>query len=303
MHVHAFDLPVEQFEDLGGDGGDRVAVGEAVEQDDELVAAPARHGVFGAHRGGEAAGHVLQHEVAAVVAETVVDALEAVEVDEQHRHHAARAGTAGDRPLQPVEQQAAVGQPGEGVVGGFVAQPLGGGDALGDVVEGQHRAAFVAGDGGEGQGEHVAGAVGAGPGQGRGQRDLPAVGEAAPEELAEPGGFGGEAAQQGPDRLSAEFGQAGAEQPPGHRVHEHDGALAIDGDHPVGDGAQGGVGLAMGPLQVPPGFHEAQHQRQQVPRDEAPRRRGGGHPHLCLPEQHAAGGEGQQQPAGGEGNP
>jgi hypothetical protein len=70
------------------------------------------------------------------------------------------------------------------VVGGLVDQASGGGDALGDVVEGQHGAALVAVDGGEGDGEHVAGAV-AGPGQRAGELELAAAGDAALDERLE----------------------------------------------------------------------------------------------------------------------
>ena len=51
----------------------------------ELVAAEARHGVAGAQAAGEPSADLLQQLVAGVVAERVVDLLEAVEVHQQHR--------------------------------------------------------------------------------------------------------------------------------------------------------------------------------------------------------------------------
>ena len=297
-HVHAVDLPVEQFEDLGGDGGDRVAVGEAVEQDDELVAAPARHGVFGAHAAVRA-GDVLQHEVAAVVAETVVDALEAVEVDEQHCHHAARAGTAGDRPLQPVEQQAAAGQPGEGVVGGFVAQPLGEATLSVTSWKASTGAAFAVD--GVGSGSVSMRRAPSALVQARGAGSvtcLPSVMQRQ-EELAEPGGFGGEAAQGGrPAARRVRPGLAPSSRPatgfmkrrPCHRPETT----------PVGDGrrvASAWRGPAAGCAGCPTRRSTSV---SRCPHDPPSPRRG--HPPV-PPEQHAAGGEGQQQPAGGEGNP
>jgi len=50
----------------------------------ELVAAQARHGVPGAHHGGQAAADGHEQVVADLIAERVVDLLEAVEIDEEH---------------------------------------------------------------------------------------------------------------------------------------------------------------------------------------------------------------------------
>ena len=70
-----------------------------------------------------------EQEVAAAMAEGVVDLLEAVEVDDHHRGPLALASRAVDRLLDAVVEQAPVGQAGERV-----------GDRLGDVLpEGQPR--------------------------------------------------------------------------------------------------------------------------------------------------------------------
>ena len=74
------------FRDRLGLAGDvfRFAA-ETFQQDDELVAAVAGHRVASArHARPEAQRNLLQQHVALVVAERVVEALEAVEVDEQH---------------------------------------------------------------------------------------------------------------------------------------------------------------------------------------------------------------------------
>ena len=109
-----------------------------LEQHGELVAAHARDGVAGAQRGVEAERDRLQQLVAGVVAERVVDHLEAVEVEEEHR--GARAGPAAacspQRLLQPVEEQRAVRQPRERVVQRAVLQPLDRAAVVGGVADG-----------------------------------------------------------------------------------------------------------------------------------------------------------------------
>ncbi len=99
-------------------------VDEVLAQDHELVAAEAGHGVAGAQGHGQALGDAHQQPVAQAVAEAVVDHLEVVEVEEQHRHPPVVALWPGQRPVEAVEQQGAVGQAGERVVGGLVGQAL-----------------------------------------------------------------------------------------------------------------------------------------------------------------------------------
>ena len=65
-------------------------------------------------------GDGAQQLVAGAVAEAVVDPLEVVEVDEQHRHLGAPPA---QRVLETVEEQRAVGQPGEGVAERLVLEP------------------------------------------------------------------------------------------------------------------------------------------------------------------------------------
>ena len=114
---------LERRQDALG-GLDRVADVRALEQDPELVAAEPRDRVGGAHAGHEPLGHELQQLVAGRVPEPVVDGLEVVEVDEQHGHLGGAARTAAERVLGAVVEQRAVGEPGELVVEGAVAQLL-----------------------------------------------------------------------------------------------------------------------------------------------------------------------------------
>ena len=72
-------------EDLARDRGDLLRLTHFLEQHHELVAAQAGDDVALAQATGEARRDFLQQLVARLVAERVVDQLEAVEVDEQHR--------------------------------------------------------------------------------------------------------------------------------------------------------------------------------------------------------------------------
>ena len=67
----------------GGDLADGAAVGDVGQQDGELVAAEAGEDVVAAQRLAQARGDVDEQLVAVLVAQRVVDLLEAVEVDEQ----------------------------------------------------------------------------------------------------------------------------------------------------------------------------------------------------------------------------
>ena len=98
---------------------DRLAlVAEVFAQHHELVAAEAGDGVLAADARGESPAHRGQELVAGLVAEPVVHQLEAVEVDEEHRDHGVVVGVgeAGERVLDPVLYECAVGEPGERVV-------------------------------------------------------------------------------------------------------------------------------------------------------------------------------------------
>ena len=93
----------------------------------------------------EALGDLLEQLVAGVVAEAVVDLLEAVEVDEQHgeRRRAERSRPR-ERLVEPVAEERAVGETGQAVVERLAGQLLLEPDALGDVARVEHDAADLA---------------------------------------------------------------------------------------------------------------------------------------------------------------
>ena len=105
-----------------GELGGHPAVGQPAQQHGELVAAEPGERVAAAHDALQARGDLLQQAVARVVPERVVDLLEAVEVDQQQRGGLAAALGRGQRGLHPVVEQRAVGEVGEVVVQGLVAQ-------------------------------------------------------------------------------------------------------------------------------------------------------------------------------------
>ena len=82
-------------------------------EDDELVAADARHGVAGAHDRLEASRQRAQDRVAGAVTADVVDVLEAVEVDDDERERLVRPARTMERLLDAILEQHSVRQPGE----------------------------------------------------------------------------------------------------------------------------------------------------------------------------------------------
>ena len=141
LQAHAGD--VEVLGDGAPDGGrDGDAGGrrlDRAQEDRELVAAEARDGVVLAQQAREALADLAQHLVAVVVAEGVVDLLEAIEVEQHHRDAGPGAPGARDRVLGARAEEDAVGQTGQRVVQG---------EALGD-----ERLAAGALDGDHGQGQ------------------------------------------------------------------------------------------------------------------------------------------------------
>ena len=122
--------------DLGGNLLGRSAVFQFGEQYHELVAAEARHRVAGAHAVAQQVGGFEQRPVAGRMPAQVIDAPEIVEVHENHPNPFVIALGPGDGLVQPVGEQAPVGQAGEGVVVGEVADPLRAANLFGDVVGG-----------------------------------------------------------------------------------------------------------------------------------------------------------------------
>ena len=134
----------------------------------ELVAAEPAHGVPGANGSAQALGHDAQHLVTDVVAECVVDVLEAVQVHKQHRHRTLCALGVQQRLRQAVQVEVTVGQTGERVELRQAQQPFlgmatfqrggqGVGDGLHEVGTGGVEAAGLAGI----CAQHTIGAAGA----------------------------------------------------------------------------------------------------------------------------------------------
>src|SRR5437870_11519445 len=92
----------------------------SVEVDAELVAAEAGHGVALAKRLRKAPADLVEELIAEVMAEGVVDLLEAIEVHHDHPHRVAAAARGGDGVLQAIEKQGAIGQAGQTVMSGLV---------------------------------------------------------------------------------------------------------------------------------------------------------------------------------------
>ena len=115
---------------------------DAGQQDHELVTAQARHDVRGAHGLAQAARHFDEHGVTQVVAQAVVDLLEAVQVQEHHGHEVAFAFGRGQAELELLLQHVAVGQAGQRVVQGHVLDLVLGFAARGHVV-GHHQVAAL----------------------------------------------------------------------------------------------------------------------------------------------------------------
>ena len=109
----------------------------AFEDHGELVAAQARQGAALVQAVFQALRHGADQQVADVVAEAVVDVLEVVQIDAQQRAAAAFTFGAGQRLLDALAQQQAVGQAGERVVVGEEVQLVLG--ALEAAEVGEHR--------------------------------------------------------------------------------------------------------------------------------------------------------------------
>ncbi len=109
--------------DLGGDllrqGGGAPEIRGVLQQQRELVAAQARDGVLGAQAPGQAMADLHQEPVADLLAERVVQDLEAVEVEEEDRQVAAAALGPGQGVGEAIHEEGAVGQPGQGIAEGL----------------------------------------------------------------------------------------------------------------------------------------------------------------------------------------
>ena len=135
---------LEGLEDLGREPVGVLRVGNLLEDDRELVPAEARDGVALAHARRQARSDVLEDLVTDRVPKGVVDGLEAVEIDEQQREQPLLTAGGRQRLAQTIEQQPAVREPGQPVVGGEVMDVLLGALALDRVTQGARDQAPVA---------------------------------------------------------------------------------------------------------------------------------------------------------------
>ena len=113
------DLKVVYLGFYTGDSVETIHRG-AVHYHEDLLAAPAAGGVPAAHVAEYHFGYAFQHDVAALVAVGVVDLLEVVEV----AHYDTERAFGGFKRAERSGEAVAVVQPGEGVVGGNVVQPV-----------------------------------------------------------------------------------------------------------------------------------------------------------------------------------
>ena len=112
---------------------------QAFQHHHEFIATQATHDILLAHVGDQALGHLDQQPVADIVALRVVQGLELIQVQDQQRAELAAAMAGAQGLAQPIHQQAPVGQPGERVEIGQVADLLLHPLALGDVAhQAQH---------------------------------------------------------------------------------------------------------------------------------------------------------------------
>ena len=95
----------ERRDDPLGDGHGLVRAADVLAEDHELVAADAGGGVAAAQDPGQPARDRDQQQVADVVAERVVDGLEAVEVQHEHADGLLPATEAPERLVEAVPQQ------------------------------------------------------------------------------------------------------------------------------------------------------------------------------------------------------
>ena len=116
------EVGVEGVEHPAGHGRGLLGAGDVLAEHGVLVAAHPGQGVARAQEAGQALGHGHQQPVAALVAEAVVDHLEAVDVEDEEGDGGPVAQGAGQRVLQPVPEQDPVGQVGEAVVEGLAGE-------------------------------------------------------------------------------------------------------------------------------------------------------------------------------------
>ncbi len=128
----------EDVQHLGGDGGGSLGVDNLLNQDHELIPPQPGHGVLFADDATQPLPRLQQQHVAQGVAQGVVDDFEAIQIEEHHRKPVPVAACVSDGVIEPVEEEGAVGQSGQGVVVGQIIEADFALFAGGDVGEHPH---------------------------------------------------------------------------------------------------------------------------------------------------------------------
>ena len=124
--LFALDLRrnLECLEDARGRVGGLGRVGDAFEENRELVASEASERVGRAHGDQQPSSDLLENPVAGLVAETVVDRLEVVQVDEHDRDVGEPTLRSHQRMLDAIREQRSVGEARHRIVEGLMRELL-----------------------------------------------------------------------------------------------------------------------------------------------------------------------------------
>ena len=135
------DRPGHPFSDVR----DVLDAGGTVDEDRELVTAPARHRVVRRHDRAEPSGRLREHQVAGAVPDGIVDRGEAVQVEEDDARFGAIT-TAAQRVPRPLFEVGPVRQAGQPVVEGQVGDLLAQRHLIADVARGHEQLVLLAGN-------------------------------------------------------------------------------------------------------------------------------------------------------------
>jgi hypothetical protein len=126
---------LQGIEDLFCDVRDGGRIDDVLDDDQKFVATESANGVRFSHQSAQAPRHLAEDAIADLVAEGIVDVLEAIEVDEQDGQSGLVAVGTLQGLVQSVAKQQAVGQAGQRVVVGLVIELIVGLPQFGDVGE------------------------------------------------------------------------------------------------------------------------------------------------------------------------
>ncbi len=114
----------EDGQQIAGDVLDFIPFRGLLENHDEFVAAEPRHDVARTQGAPQPVRNFYQQHIAGIVAERIVDDLEAVEIDEQHGKLPLVTARRLDRVVQELVEGLPIGQIGQAVMRGEVFDPL-----------------------------------------------------------------------------------------------------------------------------------------------------------------------------------